>query len=192
MPPRTDAPIYQLKVTLKHIRPPIWRRVQVPGDIGLAALHGVIQTAMGWDDYHLYAFTVDGEPYYQDRETAMEIGGRIIGRTRLNQVVTREKAHFLYEYDFGDDWEHEILVEKIVPAEPGIQYPRCLAGKRACPPEDVGGVWGYEQFLEAIANPDDEEHDDLLQWAGGEFDPEAFDVERTDAALGRGGKGRGR
>ena len=183
MSSRTASPIYQLKVTLKRIRPPIWRRVQVPGDIGLAALHGVIQTVMGWYDCHLHAFTIDGELFYQDRETAQECGGRVIGRTRLNQVVQHEKARFLYEYDFGDSWEHEILVEKILPPEPGIAYPRCLAGKRACPPEDVGGTWGYEELLSAIADPDHPERDEMLEWVGDAFDPEAFDVEAMDMAL---------
>lgn len=183
MPAKTETPIYQLKVTLKDIRPPIWRRVQVPGDIELAELHEVIQTVMGWIGYHMHAFIIGGEQFFHDRDTAMEVGGRVIGRTRLNQVVRQANARFRYDYDFGDSWEHDILVEKILPPEPEARYPRCLAGKRACPPEDVGGAWGYERFLKAIADPNDPEHADLLEWVGGEFDPEAFDVEETDAAL---------
>jgi hypothetical protein len=183
MATRTATPIYQLKITLKGIRPPIWRRVQVAGNIGLADLHDVIQTAMGWYDYHLHAFTIGGETYYGDQESALELGGRTTGRTRLNQVADCEGARLRYEYDFGDSWEHEVLVEKILPVEPGQRYPRCLAGRRACPPEDVGGVWGYAEFLEAIANPDHEDHDDLLAWAGDDFDPEAFDLAGTDEAL---------
>jgi len=90
---------------------------------------------------------------------------------------------FLYEYDFGDGWEHELLVEKILPAEPGVGYPRCLKGKRACPPEDVGGVWGYADFLEIMRDPNHPEHEDMLEWVGGEFDPEVFDLEEVNAEL---------
>jgi len=106
-------------------------------------------------------------------------------KVQLNQVALREKARFVYEYDFGDSWEHEILVEKILPVEPGVHYPRCLAGKRAGPPEDVGGVWGYDHFLEVMGDPNHPEHDDLVKWYGGNFDPEAFDVAALNQVLQR-------
>ncbi len=104
---------------------------------------------------------------------------------KLNQVVSTAPARFIYEYDFGDGWEHEILVEKILPPEEGVRYPVCLAGKRACPPEDCGGTPGYAHFLEAIRNPGHEEHDELLQWVGDSFDLEAFDLDEINYKLKR-------
>jgi len=102
---------------------------------------------------------------------------------KLKDVVSREKAKFIYEYDFGDGWEHELLVEKILPPTAGQRYPICLKGKRACPPEDVGGIWGYADFLEAIQDPNNPDHEDLLEWIGGSFDPEAFDLEEINRRL---------
>jgi hypothetical protein len=181
--PRGD--IYQIKVTLKGSKPPIWRRIQVPGDIRLDKLHRVLQVVMGWDDYHLHQFIVGGE-YYGEPHPDYEMWGpemRDETRVSLRQIAPQEKSRFVYEYDFGDGWEHVLLVEKILPPEPGVDYPRCIKGKGACPPEDVGGIWGYYDFLETIANPDDPEHDDLLDWIGGEFDPEHFDLDEVNAGL---------
>ena len=181
-----SAPIYQLKITLRDSRPPIWRRVLVPADFTLAKLHWVIQQAMGWTNSHLHHFRV-GETYYSlpapytDWDELNEKDSR---KVRLDQIAPRVKAKFVYEYDFGDSWEHEIVVEKILP-EPGVKYPTCLKGKGACPPEDVGGVWGYAGFLEAIHDPNHEEHKMYLEWIGGSFDPEAFDLDDTNAALRR-------
>jgi hypothetical protein len=177
--------IYQVKVTLKDSKPPIWRRIQVPGDVRLDTLHRILQVVMGWDDYHLHQFIVGGE-YYGEPHPDYEVWGpemRDETRVRLRQIAPREKSRFVYEYDFGDGWEHALLVEKILPSEPGVDYPRCIKGKRACPPEDVGGVWGYYDFLETISNPDDPEHDDMLDWIGGEFDPEHFDLDEINAEL---------
>lgn len=178
--------IYQMKVTLKHSKPPIWRRIQVAGDTRLDKLHLILQEAMGWENYHLHQFIV-GETYYgkphPDYDDFFEMKDE--KKVRLNQIAPREKFKFIYEYDFGDSWEHELLVEKILPPEPDVHYPRCIKGKRACPPEDVGGVWGYDSFLEAIQNPDDSEHEDMLEWIGGEFDPEAFDLDEINEALRR-------
>ncbi len=181
--------IYQIKVTLKYIRPPIWRRIQVPANITLAKLHDILQIAMGWEGYHLHLFSI-GEADYgdpQDDETGFH---SILSekRYRLNQVIPGEGTRFTYEYDFGDSWDHELLVEKILPPEPGAAYPRCLKGKRACPPEDVGGVWGYAGFLEAIQDPDHPEHEEMLDWIGGEFDPEEFDLDLVNRALRNMGK----
>jgi hypothetical protein len=184
---KAASPIYQLKITLKGYRPPIWRRVLVPGDYTLAKLHWVMQYAMGWTNSHLRHFRV-GETYYSlpipgaDWEDAGEADAR---RVKLAQVAPRVKAKFEYEYDFGDSWEHDVVVEKILPPEPGVKYPVCLAGKGACPPEDVGGVWGYADFLEAIADPKHEEHDRYLEWIGGEFNPDAFDPDEVNRALRR-------
>ena len=190
MPTKRDAglsPIYQLKVTLRDIRPPIWRRIQVPADVTLYRLHLTLQAVMGWENEHLYEFVRQtglgrlnyGEP---DPDYGREI--RSARRTRLNEVAPAEKARLVYKYDFGDGWEHDILVEKVVPREADARYPRCLAGRRACPPEDCGGTWGYESLLGAIADPDDPEHASMLEWLGGEFDPEAFDLDAINRALG--------
>jgi len=179
------ADIYQIKVTLKHSKPPIWRRIQVPGDVTLAKLHGILQVAMGWADYHLHQFVIGGT-YYGEPHPDYEVWGpemRNEQRVKLGQVTPGQGFRFIYEYDLGDSWQHELLVEKILPPKPGVRYPRCLKAKRACPPEDVGGVWGYESFLEAIADPEHPQHEDLLEWIGGEFDPEAFDLDEVNQEL---------
>jgi hypothetical protein len=173
--------IYQLKVALRDIRPPVWRRVQVK-DCTLAKLHDVIQTCMGWDGYHLHAFEIGGEQYGEPDPDGMLEGGDE-RKVRLSQIVAQGFKKFTYTYDFGDNWEHLIQVEKVLDAEPGVRYPRCLAGKRACPPEDCGGPWGYGSFLEAISNPSHPEHEDMVEWVGGEFDPEAFDIEAVNEEL---------
>ena len=180
----TDVPIYQIKVTLEDSKPPIWRRLLVRSDITLAGLHRIIQAAMGWWDYHLHQFIVGGtyfgEPHpdyddYLDMHDERDV--------TLRQIVPGEGFKFRYEYDFGDSWLHQVLVEKILPPEPGQHYPACLKGRRACPPEDVGGIWGYYGFLEAIQDPNHPEHEDYKEWIGGEFNPEAFDLDEVNRAL---------
>jgi hypothetical protein len=177
-------PIYQLKITLQGSRPPIWRRVQVPGKFSLYKLHQVIQVAMGWTDSHLHQFLIVGRVYGipspEDWEPVMDER-----RHRLSTIFSGQKSRFVYEYDFGDSWEHGIVVEKILPPEIGFKYPRCIAGKRACPPEDVGGIWGYAEFLEAIRDPAHQEHVAYLEWVGEEFDPEAFNLEEINQELRR-------
>src|SRR5690349_16792675 len=155
--------IYQLKVTLRESKPPIWRRIQSPSDISLARLHQILQVVMGWTDSHLHQFIVGGTIIgVPDPDFGVEVKNE---RTvKLSQVVRGEKSKFIYEYDFGDGWQHEVLVEKVLQAEPGARYPICLTGKRACPPEDCGGIWGYDDLLEAIRNPDNPEHDELREW----------------------------
>ena len=181
----TDTAIYQIKVTLEDSKPPIWRRLLVRSDVTLADLHDVLQAAFGWWDYHLHQFIV-GETYFgvpdPDYEDYLEMNDE--QDVTLRQVAPREGAKFRYEYDFGDSWLHQVLVEKILPPEPGQVYPVCIKGRRARPPEDVGGMWGYYDFLEAIGDPEHEEHDSYLEWVGGEFDPEAFDLEEINQALG--------
>jgi len=178
------GPIYQLKITLKDFRPPIWRRVLVPGNFNLYQLHWVVQAAMGWSDSHLHQFIIGGDyyglPSPDDWEPMQDER-----RFTLSRMASSPKDKFVYEYDFGDSWEHEVVVEKILPPEPGVKYPLCVTGKGACPPEDVGGVWGYAEFLEAIRDPNHAEHDEYLEWVGGEFDPHAFDIEAVNRALRR-------
>jgi hypothetical protein len=179
-----EVPIYQIKVTLEESKPPIWRRLLVRSDITLADLHRTIQAAFGWWDYHLHQFII-AEIYFgtpdPDYDDDLEMHDE--RKIRLHQITRREGFKFRYEYDFGDGWLHKVLVEKILPPEPGQHYPVCIKGRRACPPEDVGGMWGYYGFLEAIADPNHEEHEEYLEWVGGEFDPEAFDLEEVNEAL---------
>jgi hypothetical protein len=189
--PQKAAQIYQIKVTLDGIHPPIGRRILVPGNITLLKLHDILQIVMGWEDYHLHMFTIEGSIYGNPRDDEYgDLGTLDEASITLNQVVYGEKQRFTYEYDFGDSWDHTLLVEKISSPEEGIRYPVCLKGKRACPPEDVGGMWGYENFLEAIRDPNHDEHEEYLMWVGGEFDPETFDLEKVNAQLHSMGRGR--
>jgi hypothetical protein len=180
----SKAPIYQIKVTLDESKPPIWRRLLVAGDVTLEHLHYIVQVAMGWTNSHLHQFIV-GESYFgephPDYDDYIQMNDE--RRFRLKRITENEGFKFCYEYDFGDSWMHTVLVEKILEPESGQQYPVCVKGKRACPPEDVGGVWGYEEFLQAIGDPDHPEHEEYLEWVGGEFDPEEFDLEETNEIL---------
>ena len=135
---------------------------------------------MGWENYHLYDFEVGGEHYTDPRGMA-DLDMEDASRVKLGQVAPEGKAKFRYTYDFGDNWQHEVLVEKVVSPEEGQTYPVCIDGKRACPPEDVGGPWGYMEFAEAIRDPEHEQHEEFLEWRG-EFDPEAFDLGRREQA----------
>lgn len=166
--------IYQLRITLLEVDPPVWRRLLIPADATLGDLNFILQAAMGWTNSHLHQFTIDGMDYSDPR---FEVeGAEDEFAVTLADVVPAERLRFNLLYDFGDAWDHEITVEKILPREAGKRYPVCVAGERACPPEDCGGVWGYGNFLEAIRDPENEEHDSMLEWVGGSFDPEAFDV----------------
>ena len=182
---RTEpVPLCQLKITLEDVRPPVWRRVLVPQTYSLPRLHRVFQAVLGWENSHLHAFRV-GETVYGEPEADLDDWMQNETRVRLAQIAPDVKSKFLYEYDFGDGWGHTVVVEKILPAEPGQTAARCLAGKRACPPEDCGGPWGYANFLEAIANPNHKEHALMRDWIGGEFDPAAFDLDAVNAELHR-------
>lgn len=178
----TERIVYQIKVTLKGSKPPIWRRFQVTGDTSLVQLHRILQRVMGWEDYHLHQFIVDGT-LYGDEEMMQDLDAADEKAATLDRIVRREKFKFIYEYDFGDGWDHELLIEKILPLEEGKAYPVCLTGKRACPPEDCGGIWGYSELLEAVQDADHPEHDEMLEWAGEEFDPAAFDLKEVNAEL---------
>jgi Plasmid pRiA4b ORF-3-like protein len=176
--------VYQIKVTLKGSKPPIWRRIQVTSETTLAQLHRILQRVMGWESYHLYRFVVGGREY-GDPGMLEEMEGEDARGVTLATLVRGEKDTFLYEYDFGDSWDHELLIEKVLPFEAGKCYPVCLTGKRACPPEDCGGIWGYVGFLDAIRDPQHPEHEEMLEWVGGEFDPEAFDLSEVNRELQR-------
>lgn len=181
---KADYPIYQLRIILKDIRPPVWRRIQVAGDTSLRKLHKAIQVLMDWEDYHLHSFTV-GETRYgiPDPEGLWDTGEKDDRRFRLAEVVTAAESKIQYVYDFGDNWEMDILVEKILPPDEDFKSPICLAGKRAGPPEDCGGAWGYESLIEIIKAPDHEEYESMMEWLGGQFDPEAFNPDAINAKL---------
>ncbi len=188
---KKPSQIYQIKVTLDDTHPPIWRRILMPGSTTLLRLHDILQIVMGWEDYHLHMFTIEGSIYGDPADD--EYGDRITldeANYKLSQVIYGEGHRFTYEYDFGDGWDHTLLVEKIISLQDGVHYPLCLKGKRACPPEDVGGVRGYINFLEAIRDPSHDEYEEYLAWVGGEFDPEAFDLEVVNAQLRSMGRGR--
>jgi hypothetical protein len=179
-------PIYQFKVTLRGIRPPIWRRFQVDPDMTFYKFHRILQEVMGWADGHLHAFDLSGL-IVSDAETLANTweDGVNERRARLPQYIRREGQKLRYEYDFGDSWDHDVVLEKILPAEADVHYPRCLKGKRACPPEDCGGVWGYAHLLEVLADETHPEHEMYQEWVGGDLDPEEFDLAAINAALAR-------
>ena len=180
--------IYQLKVTLERSKPPIWRRILVPSNINLGQFHIVLQIVMGWENSHLHQFIV-GQTFYgmTDDEIGADFGLDIEDETqyRLDDLLTTEKSSLLYEYDFGDGWNHKVVLEKKLPYDKAAKLPSCIKGKRACPPEDCGGVWGYEELLEVIKQPSHPEYDSMIEWLGGEFDPEEFDIEETNKVLSR-------
>ena len=181
---RKAGEVHQLKITLRDLKPPVWRRVQVK-DCSLSRLSDVIQTCMGWEGYHLHAFEIGGEQYSEpDPDGMMESEDE--RKFKLGQFIRLGFKKFSYTYDFGDNWRHTIQVEKTLPAEAGVSYPRCIAGKGACPPEDCGGPWGYQELLEAVQNPKHKRHGELLEWVGGEFDPGAFDAEVATKRMQRG------
>lgn len=181
---RAKTTTYQLKVTLLGTNPPIWRRIAVSGRISLGHLHGVLLNAMGWDGGHMHLFHVGKTDYGETHPELDHVKDQ--WKVRLCDVAPRAKKRFIWEYDMGDTWLHEIIVEKIVRAEPPFQGAVfCLDGARACPPEDCGGVYGYEDLLETIRDPKHDRHEEMLEWVGAEFDPEALDLKATNKALSR-------
>lgn len=166
--------IYELKVTLRDTRPPVWRRIRVRSDVTLFKLHSILQYVMGWMDGHMHQFVVGAKTYGRvDREfPECENEKKVL----LSQVLRKPKDSIAYEYDFGDGWEHAVVLEQVLEAEPGGKYPCVVEGKRACPPEDCGGTGGYEHLLKILADPRHPEHAGMVEWVGGSFDPEAFDA----------------
>jgi len=181
---KSGSPIYRIKVTLRHVAPPVWRRIEVPADIKLGKLHRILQATMGWTDSHLHAFRAGNttygvpDPDYPRDETRNE------RNVRLDKVAGAGDK-LVYEYDFGDGWEHEIEVEKVTEPETAVHYPRCTSGERSCPPEDCGGPPGYERLLEILRDPRHEEYGEMREWLGGDFDPETFDLDEVNQALKR-------
>jgi len=183
-----SAPVYQLKVVLIGSRPAIWRRLRVPGNANLGWLHAVIQISMGWTNSHLHHF-LTSDARYTDLRHNEDIGfgerpDHDESKATLIQVMPDEGVQFDYEYDFGDSWEHEITVEKILPPDAATAtVALCLDGARACPPEDCGGVWGYDNLLKILKNRKHPEHQSMREWLGRAFDAEAWDLAKTNTWL---------
>ena len=168
--------IYHLKVTVLGIKPPIWRRLELSSATKLGQLHRILQIAFGWEDYHLHEFRFGSQRYGVPEPDMNGFGDPVLSEksVRLSCVMSKPRQKMLYLYDFGDDWHVEILLESIKPPVADARYPRCIAGARSAPPEDSGGPWGYEAMLEALADPQHERHEELAEWCGPDFDPEAF------------------
>lgn len=185
MPPKTKN-LYQLKVTLKDIDPPIWRQLLVSPATTLHELHEVLQLALGWSDCHLYEFT-KGEGRFQPPDPEPDRLGEAKSmdsrKMPLSHVLTKPGDRMEYLYDFGDAWEHEIVLEEVLPPDPSRKVPICLSGARACPPEDCGSTPGYENLVEAMKDPKHHDRDDLLAWLGEPYDPEKFDLEQVNRDL---------
>jgi Plasmid pRiA4b ORF-3-like protein len=183
--PKEGAVLYQFKITLLHTKPPIWRRIQVL-DCTLADLHEYIQAAFGWENYHLHLFEIDGERYSQSSEEGDDFNADC--KDEMDVLLSKliptlgRRSRWIYEYDFGDYWRHEVLFEGFPPSEPKAKYPLCLEGDRACPMEDCGGPRGYADYVAAIANPKHEQHEEMLKWRG-PFDPEAFDAKKATSEM---------
>ena len=168
---------HELKIVLEDIDPPVWRTVLVPSAISLAEMHRVIQLAMGWEDYHLFQFTIKGikyevlEPWLIQEPDILDASNAVLG-----DLVTKAGESFIYEYDFGDNWTHKITALKVGPAEAGTNLPRCVSGERACPPEDCGGPFGFMSILDAIADPNSDDAGEILEWLPYGYAPEVFDL----------------
>jgi hypothetical protein len=185
--------VYQFKITLKEITPPIWRRIQVPSQYSFWDLHVALQDAMGWFDYHLHTFHLSISKLYKWQQVEIGIPGDEIEAHQLlpgwkvpiAEYFIEPGQSAVYEYDFGDGWSHEILLEGILIKEKGIKYPRCIAGVRACPPEDCGGIPGYFRLLEIIKDPKNEEYEETVEWLKGHvvnyypYNPDEFNPQKV-------------
>ncbi len=185
---RGDA-TYRFKITLQDADPVIWRRIETK-DVTLGKLHELIQAAMGWTNSHLHQFEIAGTRYTDPRLMMNgfdDFGAISYSGMCVSDLVAKHnsKLRMGYEYDFGDGWQHEVILEKVTESEPGVRYPRCIDGERACPPEDVGGVYGFADYVAAIMNPNHSEHDVLLEW-NGPFDPAEFDVTQATRRMKKG------
>ena len=180
--------IFQIRITLQDIEPPIWRRVQVPADFPLRRLHDVIQAVMNWQDYHLHQFEVGDRLYGQPEIAGDDHYGPPLHSdrdTRLSALLERGIKRFTYTYDFGDDWRHDIEIERTLQAKPRIEYPILVTGERRGPPEDCGGPFGFMEFLDAMSDPGHPDHEDHLDWYGEPFDAEDMELDKVEAMLGR-------
>jgi Plasmid pRiA4b ORF-3-like protein len=189
MPTKNSAvppEIYQLKVILLGTSPPIWRRLLVPADLTLAQLHDVLQAAMGWQECHMHEFSVGGRHFGRPNPEDRLMGMPPVENertVRLSRVLGRVGAKAIYTYDFGDSWEHGIVLEKRLCADPTLTYPVCTGGELACPPEDCGGIGGFYDLLDALGDPTHDQHDELHDWVGDDYDPDAFSIDDMNRML---------
>ncbi len=172
--------VYQLKVTLIDSQPPVWRRVRVESGMTLDRLHDTLQVIMGWTNSHMHGFRVPQPAERGARRRLLPVESADEKATRLGDLLRRPRDWCVYDYDFGDGWEHQVLLEMVVARSPSARYPMVLAGRGACPPEDVGGLPGYYHFLQVMSDPKHPEHEDMLEWAGGTFDPTAFNIHEVN------------
>jgi hypothetical protein len=183
------AAVYRFKIVLRDTDPAIWRRIETK-DATLEKLHDLIQTAMGWTNSHLHQFEIAGARYSDPRFMKGDFddfGAIDYSGIQISDLVFKHgsKLRMGYEYDFGDGWQHDVVLEKVTESEPGAKYPRCIDGERACPPEDVGGVYGFADYVEAITNPNHSEYSELLEW-NGSFDPALFDAAKATRRMKKG------
>ena len=181
----SPAPIYQLRVELLHLKPVIWRQILVPGSIKLSKLHVVLQYAMGWEGGHLHEFMIGHTNYGVPSPDFPDDPPMLADAKFTLAAALGALKSFTYLYDYGDNWQHRVKVEKILPPDHELRLPRCLGGGNACPPEDVGGGPGYIDFLEAISDPSHEDHQHMLDWCGGSFDPDAFELDAVNQQLSK-------
>ncbi|MGC9151604.1 MAG: plasmid pRiA4b ORF-3 family protein [Microbacter sp.] len=178
--------IFQIKIVLKGSKPRIWRRILIPSNLSLSDFHLAIQVVMGWTNSHLHQFIKD-DLYYtmrlQDDDFWDEMNYIDYKGMMIRNLLSKEKDRVIYEYDFGDSWIHDVLLEAIVPKDSTLKYPVCLAGKMSCPPEDCGGIWGYADMLEILKNPEHEEYESYVEWLDEDFDPKYFSVEEVNKRL---------
>ena len=186
-PSTSSELLFQFKIMLLEISPSIWRRIQVR-DCMLAELHDHIQAAFGWCNCHMHQFEIDGERYGLPSPDDLDFGVGMIDESSvlLSQLLPKsgKRARWIYEYDFGDGWRHEVVFEGYPPVDKKQKYPLCVEGERACPPEDVGGPWGYADYLVAIADQDHELHEEFMEWVG-PTDPDEFDVKKATREMRR-------
>ena len=183
-PPPPGQSAFQPRVQLNDVDPVVWRRLIVPGSVRMAKLSEMLLAAMGWTNSHLHAFRVGDVRYGMNADEYSD--GEIDEKQVTVLQALRDERRFVYDYDFGDGWEHDVVIEDLSWTSFGLKFAVCIDGERACPPEDVGGPWGYSEFLAAIADPHHEEHESHLEWVGGSFDPARFDLATANAALPEG------
>ncbi len=175
--------VHALRVELLHVEPVVWRRCVLPSETKLRKFNRMLETVMGWEGYHLHMFEVAGLRFGQPDEFSTDIIDE--RQLTLEQLLPGVGSQLQWSYDFGDGWEHVVAVEAIEAPSPDVRYPICTAGERACPPEDCGGVWGYQELRDALADPTHAEHEHLRDWVGAGFDPDAFDQMSVTALLRR-------